>query len=117
MIENEKGDLQASNGAANNEMQKPEQDAATTQEPASANAPYCILPEREKVFFMIICSIAGMISPMSSSIYFPALDNIGADLGVSTTLMNLTITMYLVCDNLSDSVRTVRIHNMLTLTK
>lgn len=68
------------------------QKTATT----TTDVPYCILPERQKIFLMMLCSFAAMISPISSSIYFPALNSIGSDLGVSTNKMNLSITMFLV---------------------
>ncbi|OKL60718.1 hypothetical protein UA08_03990 [Talaromyces atroroseus] len=104
-------DLQASNhtGKEKREEQSPQEDHVRTSgqmgEGASpaGDVPYCVLPEGEKIFLMIVCSIAGMISPMSSSIYFPALNNIGKDLDVSTTLMNLTITTYLIFQGIAPS--------------
>jgi hypothetical protein len=96
-------DLQATNKLEHEKpssgVQYTEKDHARTTADIGASAadvPYCILPEGEKIFLMIICSIAGMVSPMSSSVYFPALNNIGNDLNVSTSLMNLTVTTYLV---------------------
>ena len=46
---------------------------------------------------IIIGSFAGLISPLSSSIYLPALNSLAHDMGVSVSLINLTITTYLVC--------------------
>ncbi|KAH8690282.1 putative MFS transporter [Talaromyces proteolyticus] len=68
------------------------------------NAPYCILPEREKVTLMILASFAAIISPMSSSIYFPAINNIAKDLNVSITLINLTVTTYLILQGIAPSL-------------
>jgi hypothetical protein len=41
-------------------------------------------------------SLAAFFSPLSSSIYFPALDTVAKALGVSVTKVNLTVTTYLV---------------------
>ena len=41
-------------------------------------------------------SLAAFFSPLSSSIYFPALDTVADALGVSTSKINLTVTTYLV---------------------
>lgn len=61
-----------------------------------AEPPYCILPEGEKIFIMLTVSFAAIISPISSSIYFPALDELATDMHVSISLINLTVTTYLV---------------------
>lgn len=61
-----------------------------------SDAPYCILPEREKIFLMLTASFAGMISPFSTSTYYPAVNALSGDLGVSISLINLTISTYLV---------------------
>lgn len=75
---------------------QPEESKQKDAPSAAADAPYCVLPESQKIFLMMLCSFAAMISPISSSIYFPALNSIGNDLGVSTNKMNLSITMFLV---------------------
>lgn len=75
---------------------QPEESKQKDATTATADAPYCVLPEGPKIFLMMLCSFAAMISPISSSIYFPALNSIGSDLGVSTNKMNLSITMFLV---------------------
>ncbi|RAO64524.1 uncharacterized protein BHQ10_000536 [Talaromyces amestolkiae] len=77
------------------------QKTATTS--TTTDVPYCILPERQKIFLMMLCSFAAMISPISSSIYFPALNSIGSDLGVSTNKMNLSITMFLIFQGVAPS--------------
>jgi hypothetical protein len=67
--------------------------------------PYSILPNREKAFVIVAGSFAALISPLSSSIYLPALDSLSRDMNVSVSLINLTITTYLViqvntCNNI-----------------
>ena len=71
----------------------PERTAGATTR-SESEAPYCVLREREKTFFMLTSSFAALVSPLSSSIYFPSMNTIAKDLNVSITLMNLTVTMY-----------------------
>lgn len=69
-----------------------------TETPDSNNeSPYCVLSERAKISIMLAASFAGLISPMSGSIYYPALPTLAEDMHVSNTLINLTVTTYLVC--------------------
>jgi hypothetical protein len=57
---------------------------------------YSILPKGEKAFVIVAGSFAALISPLSSSIYLPALDSLSRDMNVSVSLINLSITTYLV---------------------
>ncbi|RHZ58911.1 hypothetical protein CDV55_106116 [Aspergillus turcosus] len=77
--------------------------AATTDANILTGAPYCILPECEKIFIILLVSFAAIISPISSSIYFPALNNIAKDLNVSISLINITITTYLIFQGIAPS--------------
>jgi hypothetical protein len=74
----------------------PDENEKKETPPPQDDAPYCVLPERQKVSLMLLASFAAVISPISSSIYFPAINNIARDLDVSINLVNLTITTYLV---------------------
>ena len=58
--------------------------------------PHCVLSEPVKISIIITASFAAIISPISGSIYFPALNSLADDLNVSESLINLTITTYLV---------------------
>lgn len=49
---------------------------------------------RWTIFFV---ALAGFFSPLSANIYFPALNYLAHDLHVSLKPINLTITAYLVC--------------------
>lgn len=62
----------------------------------AAEAPYSVLPHGEKAFVIVVGSFAGLISPLSSSVYLPALNSLARDMKVSVSLINLTITTYLV---------------------
>jgi hypothetical protein len=58
--------------------------------------PYTAFSEKEKIFTVIIASFAALISPISASIYFPALNPLAADLHLDASTINLSITVYMV---------------------
>jgi MFS family permease len=58
--------------------------------------PFSIFTNREKKIVSFIASFGAMFSTLSSYIYMPALVPIATDLGVSITLVNLTVTSYLI---------------------
>ena len=51
----------------------------------------------QKRLIVLTASTAALLSPLSSNIYLPALNLIASDLHVSNSLINLTVTSYLVC--------------------
>lgn len=66
--------------------------------------PYHILSKKQKWNLVIFVSLAGAFSPPSSNIYFPALDTISKDLGVSASLTSLTITVYMIVQGIAPSL-------------
>ncbi|KAF7167808.1 hypothetical protein CNMCM5623_000996 [Aspergillus felis] len=77
--------------------------AATTDISTSTEPPYCILPKGDKISIILLVSFAAIISPISSGIYFPALNNLAQDLNVSISLINITITTYLIFQGIAPS--------------
>ncbi|KAF7590777.1 hypothetical protein BBP40_002393 [Aspergillus hancockii] len=57
---------------------------------------YCIWPEGEKIRSIVISSVVTFLSPVSGTIYFPALGQLSRELHVSQTTIQLTITVYLI---------------------
>lgn len=57
----------------------------------------------KKKRFVYVISLAAMFSPLSSNIYFPALNAIAAALKVSTGLVALSITVYMLVQGLAPS--------------
>ena len=45
---------------------------------------------------MLLASVAATFSPMATTIYLPALNEIAGDLHVDNSLINLTVTTFLV---------------------
>lgn len=58
--------------------------------------PYSVFTHNEKKMIILCAGLCAFFSPISGQIYFPSLDAIAADLHVSSSLVNLTITTYLI---------------------
>jgi hypothetical protein len=65
---------------------------------AEPEPPFSIYSSREKKFIVLMASLAALLSPLSANIYYPALNILADELGASLTLINLTITAYLVSE-------------------
>jgi len=59
--------------------------------------PHTIPTEKKKIFTIVMASFAAFISPVSASIYYPALNELTEDLHVTAGTTNLPITVYMVC--------------------
>lgn len=57
----------------------------------------------EKRMIVCVASLGGFISPLTTNVYFPALNTIAADLGVSISALNLTVTTYMIFQGLAPS--------------
>lgn len=58
--------------------------------------PFSILSEGHKKWTIAITAFVTFLSPVSGSIYFPAINELARDLHVSPEKINLTITAFLV---------------------
>ena len=58
--------------------------------------PYSIYTSREKWIIVSIVSIGGFFSPLTANIYFPAIPTIAAAFNKSISLINLSVTIYMV---------------------
>ncbi|KAE9370433.1 MFS general substrate transporter [Stipitochalara longipes BDJ] len=65
--------------------------------------PYHVFSLAKKKQMVYIVSLAGLFSPLSSNIYFPALGQISKSLNVSLSLISLTITVYMIVQGLAPS--------------
>ncbi|TGJ75887.1 hypothetical protein E0Z10_g10946, partial [Xylaria hypoxylon] len=75
-------------------------DRAADAEPRSeVQAPsgkkYSIFTTTEKRGIVLAAAAGAFFSPLSAQIYFPALDALSRDLGISVTEVNLTVTTYM----------------------
>ncbi|KAB5577942.1 putative major facilitator superfamily transporter [Coniochaeta sp. 2T2.1] len=75
-------------------------------EPGSAPppTPYTVFQNGQIRSIVALCALAGFFSPFSAFTYFPTLEYMTADLGVSLQMMNLTITMFIVVQGIIPAV-------------
>ncbi|EPE07466.1 mfs transporter [Ophiostoma piceae UAMH 11346] len=69
-----------------------------------ADEPYSIFDHRQRALIVFTASVAATFSGFASNIYFPALPTIATDFNVSSELINLTVTAYLVLQGLAPSL-------------
>ncbi|KAI9698111.1 MAG: hypothetical protein M1820_007619 [Bogoriella megaspora] len=65
--------------------------------------PYSIFTHNEKKIIVLCAGVCAFFSPISGQIYFPSLDAIAADLHVSNSLVNLTVTTYMIMQGLASA--------------
>ncbi|CAG7926088.1 unnamed protein product [Penicillium olsonii] len=68
---------------------------------ADVDVDYSVFTDGQRRFIVFMASWAGFFSPVSSQIYFPALNTLAKDLHVSNSLINLTLTSYMIFQGLS----------------
>jgi hypothetical protein len=59
---------------------------------------YSIYSKNAKRFIIFMVSVSALISPLAATLYLPALNPLAKQLNVSNSLINLTITSYMVSD-------------------
>lgn len=77
----------------NTHQAKPRQQLADVQ---ALPTTHSIFSKWEKRFIVVVASAAGFFSPISANIYFPSLEVLADEYRVSTTLINLTVTVYMI---------------------
>ncbi|KAI6709328.1 hypothetical protein JHW43_008142 [Diplocarpon mali] len=100
------GDLQHSNESTprnSRDGSRPSTTSAYSVEKDLPEPPYHVFSLARKKQLVYIVSLAGLFSPLSSNIYFPALGNIAKDLRVSLSVVSLTVTVYMVVQGLAPS--------------
>lgn len=69
-----------------------------------SNAPYSGFTNLQRKQIAILVAFAAMFSPLSSFIYYPCIDSIANDLGVTLELINLTITSYMIVSGIAPAL-------------
>ncbi|KAH8165582.1 hypothetical protein CIB48_g2659 [Xylaria polymorpha] len=77
---------------------------SSSQANAEEPIPQTIFRPWEKRVLVFMVSLAGFFSPISANIYFPALNSISAEYRVSTALVNLTVTVYMLLQAFAPSI-------------
>ena len=70
----------------------------------SSGPPYSAFTPGMKKWITVMVTVGSFISPVTANIYFPALNPIAEDLGVSIGLVNLTLTTYMIFQGLSPTL-------------
>ena len=68
------------------------------------DANYSGFTKAQKRWIVLLVAFAGMFSPLSSFIYYPAIHTITLDLNVTITLVNLTVTSYMIVSGITPAV-------------
>ncbi|KAF3479727.1 uncharacterized protein GIQ15_06703 [Arthroderma uncinatum] len=81
------------------------EDGGSTQdvEARAEEAVYSSFSKSTKIFILMMATFSSLFSPVSTTIYLPALTPLSADLKVSNTLINLTLTTYMIFQAISPS--------------
>ena len=74
----------------------PATDATVDSAMNSSREVYTILGKKQKRFIVAMASLGAFFSPLSGNIYYPALNSMATSVHVSGSLINLTITSYMV---------------------
>ncbi|EFQ35113.1 major facilitator superfamily transporter [Colletotrichum graminicola M1.001] len=67
-------------------------------------AVYSRFTPTQRIVIIAVASTIGLLSPLSSNLYTPAIPAVARDLNVSTDAINLTITSYLVLQGISPTL-------------
>lgn len=94
---------------APDEVVRPDAEAEPVSEQSqpdeTAEVAYSVFTTTQKKVLVLSASLGAIFSPMSTTIYLPALNQIASDLKVDSTKINLTVTTFLVCHLLMIVVR------------
>lgn len=94
-------------GAKRDEQRAREEQEAIDPESAReapTTPPYSIFTRSQKRYIVFLAAFAGLFSPLSANIYFPALNTLATDLRVSNAHINLTITSYMIFQGLAPTI-------------
>ena len=101
-------EISSSASLPNNNRNEPRKDNVTlpnssTASPKDQVPAYSVYTRLQKGLLVGAAAWAASFSGLSSNSYFPAIPQIATDLGVSTELVNLSVTLYLVFQGISPS--------------
>lgn len=80
------------------------QDLEACQTNQTNTPPWSVFTQKEKRFIVFMVALAGFFSPLSANIYFPALNELAADFHVSNSIINLTLTSYMIFQGLAPTI-------------
>lgn len=90
--------------ASNHESSNRGGQEATKESTSGLPIPYSIFTSTQKGLIVAVVSFAATFTGFASNIYFPVIPTIALDLGVSSELINLTVTSYMIFQGLSPTI-------------
>lgn len=75
-----------------------------SEESVPSTPPFSAFTQPQKQWVVFLAALAGMFSPMSSFIFYPAIQSIATSLGVTIGLVNLAITTYMVVSGVTPAL-------------
>lgn len=81
-----------------------ERDVEQLQTVTTNTPSWSVFSLQQKRFIVFMVALAGFFSPLSANIYFPALNTLAADFGTSESVMNLTLTTYMIFQGLAPTI-------------
>ncbi|KAK5119583.1 hypothetical protein LTR85_007412 [Meristemomyces frigidus] len=79
-------------------------DLESLQTTTTNSPPFSIFTTKQKRFIVFMVALAGFFSPLSANIYFPALNTLAVDFNVSSAIINLTLTTYMIFQGLAPTI-------------
>lgn len=76
--------------------QEPPNAEPISEHPVASDLAYSVFTVPQKKTIVVSAALGAAFSPMSTTIYLPALNEIAGDLNVSSSKINLTVTTFLV---------------------
>jgi hypothetical protein len=58
--------------------------------------PFTIFNQKTRIFIVFMVAVSALISPFAATLYYPALNPLAQELHVSSSLINFSITTYMV---------------------
>lgn len=97
-------------GAPKEEMAPPPDKCGSSDDGRPAESPaadldalYSIYTPQQKHFIVFMSGLGGFFSPLSANTYLPSIPSLASSLDVSPSLMNLTVTAFLIFQGLAPS--------------
>lgn len=79
-------------------------DLPAIEKPQTNTEAYSSFTVTQKRLIILAGTLAGFLSPLTGSIYYPAISTIAHDLKVSTSAINVTVTTYLIVQGLAPMI-------------
>ncbi|MCJ1375993.1 hypothetical protein MMC20_007231 [Loxospora ochrophaea] len=74
------------------------------EEDQDSDIPYSVFTKNQNRCLVAIVAFASMFSPLSSFVYYPAIQSLARDLHSSVELINLTVTSYMIVSGVTPAI-------------